>query len=104
VLVGVLAGAGDRARVAGALLAQLGDERDLGVGRACELSDEPAQEGRADDTGGSGGEAAEQVALADPGGGGDRRGPAMLIRPLFAGQWCWHAAGYGYLPSWPTIA
>ena len=66
VLVGVLAGVpsartrspraapsrarrrGDRARVAGALLAQLGDEGDLGVERG-ELGDEPAQEGGADD-------------------------------------------------------
>ena len=26
----------------------------------------------------------------------------MLNRARRPGQWCWHAAGYGYLPSWPT--
>ena len=61
---------GDRARVAGAVLDQLGDERDLGVQRAGELVHEPAQERGADDARGAGGEAAEEVALADLGGGG----------------------------------
>ena len=100
VLVGVLAGrAGERelvalaqlharrqalaivTRVARALLDQLGDEGDLGVERAGELGDEAAQERRADDARGPGGEAGEEVTLAgDLGGGGGHGNPAMLTR------------------------
>ncbi len=74
-------GAGDRARVAGAVLGQLGDEGDLGVQRAAELFHQAAQEGGADDTRGPGGEAGEEIALAgDLGGGGGHGNPAMLNR------------------------
>ena len=66
-------GGGDRARVARTVLDQLGDEGDLGVQRALELLHEPAQEGGADDARGACGQAAEQVALADLGGGGGHR-------------------------------
>ncbi len=63
-------GGGDRARVARPVLDQLRDERDVGLQRVLELVHEPAQEGGADDQRGAGGEAAEQVALADLGGRG----------------------------------
>ena len=66
--------------MAGTLLAQLGDEGDLGVERAGELGDEAAQERGADDTGGPGGETAQQISLADLDGGGGHGSPAMLTR------------------------
>ena len=95
---------GDRARVAGTVLDQLGHEGDLGVQRALELLHEPAQEGGADDARGPCGEAAQQVALADLGGGGGHGTFASVTGPSGPGQWCCHTAGYGYLPLWPTIA
>jgi hypothetical protein len=85
-----LARAGDRARPARPPLAQLGDERHLGVERAGELGDEAAQERAADDAGGPGGEPAEQIALAvrpeDLCGGGGHKSLAMLTRATMPAQ------------------
>ena len=55
-------GAGDRARMAGALLDQLGDERDLGVQRGAQLGNKPSQESAADDSRRAGREPAEEIA------------------------------------------
>ena len=96
-------GAGDRARVARALLDQLGDERDLGV-RA-----RPRARPRA----GAGRRRRRRPAVPAArrlsrsrsriSAGWRPWRPGDANRGLRgAGQWCWHAAGYGYLPSWPT--
>ena len=71
------------------------------VQRAGQLGDQAAHERGADDTRGPGGEAAQEVTLAgDLGGGGGHGSPAMLTRSREPGTYGWHAAGYGYLPSW----